>query len=101
MARGRPVGSGNTGGASKMDLVRQALADLPDGSPKELQAHIKQHAGVDMKTLMISSYKSQLRRKGADGADASIALNDLTAIQRLIEKVGAPQLQQLIKVLAK
>lgn len=97
MARGKPAADG----VNKMDLVRQALEALPEGSPKQLQQHIKQTHGVELKTLMISSYKSQLRKKGVAGADATVAVRDLTAIRQLIDKVGATQLQALIKVLAK
>ena len=98
MPRGKP----SSDGVNKMDLVRQAMAALPDGSPKQLQDHIKKQNGVDLKTTMISSYKSQLRRKGSDvGPDATVGVRDLTALQGLIGRVGAPQLQQLIKLLAK
>lgn len=97
MARGKP----SADGVNKMDLVRRALEALPDGSPKQLQAHIKQANGVELKTLMISSYKSQLRKKGEAGSDATVAVRDLTALKDMIDKFGAPQLRQLIKVLAK
>ena len=97
MARGKA----SADGVNKMDLVRKALEAVPDGSPKQLQAHIKQHNGVELKTLMISSYKSQLRKKEGGGANASVAVRDLTALKHLIGKLGAPQVQQLIKVLAK
>lgn len=98
MARGKA----SADGMNKMDLVRKAMEALPGGKPKQLQAHIKQTSGVDLKTTMISSYKAQLRKKeGGGGSDATVAVRDLTAIRNLIDKVGAPQLQHLIKVLAK
>ena len=97
MARGKP----SADGVNKMDLVRKAMDALPDGSPKALRDHIKQASGVDLKTTMISSYKSQLRRKGAGGTDASVAVRDLTALSELIQKLGVPQVKALIKVLAK
>ncbi len=97
MARGKV----SADGVNKMDLVRKAIEALPDGSPKQLQAHIKQHNGVELKTLMVSSYKSQLRRKEGAGSDATVGVRDLTALRHLIDRVGAPQLQALIKVLAK
>lgn len=97
MARGKA----STDGVNKMDLVRKALEAMPDGTPKQLQAHIKQQAGKELDTLMISSYKSQLKRKGATEGDATVGVRDLTALRQLIDRVGAPQLQALIKVLAK
>jgi hypothetical protein len=97
MARGKPAADG----VNKMDLVRKALEALPDGTPKQLQAHIKQQSGLELKTLMISSYKSQLRRKGEVGAGATVGVRDLKLIGELIQRVGAPQLQALIKLMAK
>ena len=97
MARGKA----SADGVNKMDLVRKAVAALPDATPTQLQAHIKQHHGVELKTMMISSYKSSLRRKEAGGSDASVQVRDLTALKHLIGKLGAPQVQSLIKVLAR
>ena len=98
MARGKA----SADGVNKMDLVRKAMEALPDGTPKQLRDHIKQQNGVELKTVMISSYKSQLRRKeGGGGPDTSVGVRDLTTLQGLIKKLGAPQVQQLIKVLSK
>lgn len=98
MARGKA----NADGVNKMELVRKAIEALPGGTPKQLQAHIKQQSGVDLKTTMISSYKSQLRRKGeGGGTDATVSVRDLNALRGLIDRVGATQLRQLIGVLAK
>jgi hypothetical protein len=104
MARAKADGAADgaaDGGVNKMDLVRQAIEALPDGTPKQLQAHIKQQSGKELTTLMISSYKSQIKRKGLDAPDATVGVRDLTTLQDLIKRVGAPQLQALIKVLAK
>ncbi|MFO0850588.1 MAG: hypothetical protein U0871_18830 [Gemmataceae bacterium] len=95
---------------SKMDMVRQAIDVLgADAKPKQLQQHIKGEHGVEIGTTMISSYKSSIGRKqgGAIGGgrgiagDATVGVRDLSALRDLIDRVGAPQLQALIKVLAR
>lgn len=95
---------------SKMDMVRQAIDTLGgDAKPKALQQHIKDEHGVEINTTMISSYKSSIGRKeggtagGGRGAsvDATVGVRDLSALRDLIDRVGAPQLQALIKVLAR
>ena len=97
------------GGVSKVKMVTQALQDVRDGSPKDLQAYIKEKFGTDIPTTMISSYKSSIGRKhggpvgGVRGltGDATVGVRDLSALRDLIDRVGAPQLQALIKVLAR
>lgn len=105
MARGK---SEPAGGMSKMDMVRQAIDAIgPGAKPKQLRQHIKDAHGVDMGTTMISSYKSNIAKKGGTSggrgaaADGSVGVRDLTTLRLLIDKVGAPQLQALIKVLAR
>ena len=94
------------GGMSKMKMVTQALQDVRDGSPKELQAHIKEKFGTDIATAMISSYKSNILRKqgggrGGRGGDTQVGVRDLTAIQDLIGRYGAAGLTGLVKVLSR
>jgi hypothetical protein len=98
-------------GVNKMGLVRQALQDLgADAKPKAIYEHLKSKHGVDIPTPMISSYKSTILGKGAGrsgsvrvgrGGGGSVSLSDVQEVQQLIDRVGAPQLQQLIKVLAR
>ncbi|OWK43329.1 hypothetical protein FRUB_02928 [Fimbriiglobus ruber] len=87
-------------------MVEQALSEKGDISPKELQSHIHEKHGVEIPTTMISSYKSNILRKQggstkAGGADASVGVRDITQLRDLIDRVGANQLQSLIKVLSK
>ena len=97
------------GGMSKMKMVTQALQDVRDGGPKELQAYIKEKFGTDITTAMISSYKSNILRKqgggrggrGGAGGDTQVGVRDLTAIQDLIGRYGAAGLTSLVKVLSR
>jgi hypothetical protein len=103
----------STGGPSKADMVRDALQELGNATPKEMQAWIKSKYGEEIKTQMLSSYKSNLgkkKRKGAKtgpkpkaaggGGGGSIGVDELMALRKLIVRVGADQVQSLIKVLS-
>ena len=48
----------------KTDAVRQALAEGVD-NPTEAVAHIKKKFGLDITTQQFSTYKSNLKAKGA------------------------------------
>jgi hypothetical protein len=48
----------------KTNAVRQALADGVD-NPTEAVAHIKKEFGIDITTQQFSTYKSNLKAKGA------------------------------------
>lgn len=94
------------GGMSKMKMVTQALQDVRDGSPKDLQSYIKEKFGTDIPTTMISSYKSNILRKqgggsGRGGGDTQVGVRDLTMIQDLIGRYGAGGLTNLVKVLSR
>jgi hypothetical protein len=98
-------------GVSKMDLVRQALQELGDeAKPKDIFEHVKSRHGIEITPTMISSYKSSILSKEAGrslagrlgrAGNISVSLTDLEQVQRLIDRVGAAQLQHLIRVLAK
>lgn len=99
-------------GPSKMNMVRDALRDLGnDAKPKAIYDYVLEKFGVELPTPMISSYKSSIIGKdpGRSGsfrvsrgaASGNVSLNDLEQVQTLIDRVGAPQLQQLIRVLSK
>jgi hypothetical protein len=105
MARAK-ADTGN--GPSKMKMVETAMEELGNASPKDLQAFIQQKHGVEIPTTMISSYKSNiLKRTGgrvggkAGGAAGSVGVRDVALLRELIDRVGASQLQTLIKVLSK
>ena len=52
-------------GVNKAQLVRDAIAALgKDAKPAAIQAHIKSAGGPEIPTVMISSYKSNMMKKG-------------------------------------
>jgi hypothetical protein len=56
---------------SKIDLVRQAIAELGrDVSPAEIIAWVQQKHGVTLKSKIVSTYKGEVLR--ASGATASV-----------------------------
>jgi hypothetical protein len=90
------------GDVSKADMIRDAMRQIPDAPPKDMQRYIADKYKVTISTTMISSYKSNFNRKqGNRLVEGSIGVKDLTVIRDLIDRVGAPQLQSVIKVLAK
>ena len=113
MAKSKPEPASN-GGPNKTQMVVQALQELgAEAPPKEIQSHVLDKHGVELSTTMISSYKSNILKKqgggggggrrggGAAGAGGSVGLRDLATLRDLIDRVGAAELQQLIKVLAR
>jgi hypothetical protein len=106
-AKGGAADNGSKG-PSKMGMVREALQQLgDDAKPKAIGEHVKAKHGVDIQPAMISSYKSTIVGKGSGSSrtgrsgGTSVSISDLEQVQRLIDRVGANHLQQLIKVLAK
>ena len=111
MARGK---AGD--GPNKAQLVRDAIAALgPKAKPLDIQKEIKDKAGVDISTQMISSYKSNEKKvkKGGKGrgpgrpakstAPAGTGnkldiADDLIALRVLVKRLGATQLHKLIDV---
>jgi hypothetical protein len=94
------------GDISKADMIRDAMREMPSAAPKDMQRYIADKYKVAITTTMISSYKSNFNRKGGGGgrgtsAGGAIGVKDLTVLRDLIDRVGAPQLQSVIKVLAK
>jgi hypothetical protein len=104
-------------GPNKMQLVRDALAELgPKAKPKAIQAKVQEASGILLSTTMISSYKSNIskpkkgkgRKPGrpakseatanAPKTGASIA-DDIVLIRKLIGRLGARQVSDLIDVL--
>jgi hypothetical protein len=96
------------GGPSKMKMVEQAMQELGNASPKDLQAYVQQKFNTEIPTTMISSYKSNITKRtggrigGKAGAAAgSVGVRDVQVLRELIDRLGASQLQTLIKVLSK
>lgn len=115
MARGK-----SADGTNKMQLVRDALASLgPKAKPKEIQKSIQDASGVLLATSMISSYKSMINKPkkgssrkpgrpskssamsaGSSSAKASANIaDDVILIRKLIGRLGAKQLSDLVDVL--
>ena len=93
-------------GPSKMKMVEEAMRELGgDSTPKAMQSYISQKYGTDISPTMISSYKSNIRKRGGGGgrggADASVSLRDLATIRDLLNRLGPAQVQALIKTLTR
>lgn len=107
-------------GPNKAQLVRDAVAALgPKAKPKEIQKHVQEASGVVMSTGMISSYKSNMKKAkkgkgrkpgrpakaatestGGGGAKAASSIaDDVVLIRKLIGRLGAKQLSDLVDVL--
>jgi hypothetical protein len=117
MPRGRPrkhhpmqEGRDNGSRMSKMDAVRQTLAELgSDAKPLEIKEHLRSRYSISMEPGMISNYKSTIksggksslirRPKGAHLGDFSI--EDIQAVKAVADRIGAEKVKQLAHVLAK
>jgi hypothetical protein len=111
----------NKGGMTKVEAVRQALAELgPDAKPKQLQGYVKDTFGIDMTLGHVSVTKRQILKKAAGKkpraqrsvarkvqptpvtqASPGIGLADIEAVKGLLERVGAVSLHKLIAVMAR
>lgn len=101
----------STGGPTKADMVRDAMSELGNVPPKEMQAWIKSKYGAEIKTQMLSSYKSNLSkkkkggggrrgRKAAGGGGGAVGVDEVLALRKLIARMGADQVQSLVQALA-
>ena len=89
------------GDVSKADMIRDAMRQMPDAPPKDMQRYIADKYKTTISTTMISSYKSGFNRKSGRGGAGAIGVKDLTVLREMIDRVGASQLKSVIKVLAK
>ena len=112
---------------NKMDVVREIIAKHgKETKPLEIVGFAKSEHGVDLGVSTASNYKSAvLKELGAGGkpkgkrgpkpgwktaspngaktisrASGSISLDDLAAVKKLVEQMGAEKVEQLAKVLA-
>jgi hypothetical protein len=98
-------------GVNKAALVREAIAALgPDAKPQAIQDHIKTAGGPEIPTVMISSYKSNMKNKpgkkgrkgkvgrpaGSGAAKGGDIIHDIAAVRDLLNKHGKPGLVKLI-----
>ena len=110
------------GGPSMMTMVRTALDKLGmDAKPVALQEFIKSNFDKDVSKIIVSNYKSNIKKKGpgakrrgrppgsvakaaapvkASAGGKGIQLEDLAAVRGLVGRLGANQVRQLIDVLA-
>jgi hypothetical protein len=118
MARGK-----SDGGVTMAEMVRDALNSLgADAKPTPIHEFIKQKYDKDISKIIISNYKSQMKKKKGSGkrrgrppgsgkkqlAAAGVAvtgakgirIEDLTAVRGLVGRLGAAQVRQLVDVLA-
>lgn len=110
--------SNNKAGKSvnKMAAVKQALDELgSDAKPLAILDHIRK-LGVDMSTAMVSNYKSLLLHKAArqsrparqpraravatGGRGERITLDDVQAVKKLADRIGAENVRKLAEVLS-
>ena len=122
MPKGKPKpgtpAQSNGKGLSKMEAVRQALAEMGhDAKPLQMQGYIKSNLGVEMSADHISTYKSSILREGKakkkpatkpQGAPAAartttqggISVEDVRAVKELADRIGSDKVRQLVEVLA-
>src|SRR5262245_61926332 len=93
----------STGGPSKADMVRDALKELGNATPKEMQAYILNKYKIEINPQMLSSYKSNLSKKKGGGkrgpkpkaliggGAGSIGVEEVMTLRKLIDRVGADQ----------
>jgi len=103
---GRP--QADQAGPSKMGMVREALGTLGnDAKPKQIDEYVRAKYGVEIPPTMISSYKSTITggtgRGGAGGGGAAggtVSLGDIEIVRGLVERMGANELLNLVRVLS-
>ncbi len=99
-------------GMNKAQMVRDAIAALGnDAKPQAIQEHIKAAGGPEIPTVMISSYKSNMKNKvgkkrgrkgkvgrpaGSGAAKGGDIIHDISAVRELLNKHGKPGLVKLI-----
>jgi hypothetical protein len=97
-------------GPSKMSMVREALEQLgSDAKPKDIREYVKAKYSTDIPATMISSYKSNITsgggsgrsRMGRGGGNGAVSVSDLEALKTLVDRLGAKQMEHLVKVLGK
>jgi len=114
--------SKSDGAPSMADMVRSAIAELgANAKPTPIQEFIKAKFNKEVSKIIISNYKSNMKKKGKVGKRSGrppggdrkagvlvtssaggkgIQLEDLAAVRGLVGRLGANQLRQLVDVLA-
>ena len=112
--RAGPPGGGHTpqpakggGGTSQREMVRRALDAEGDVGPGQLQRYSLDTFGIEVRKVVISSCKSQLKAKKTDGTGhgrgapgtggKSVDFHDLEVVQELMRRLGPEQVLLLIR----
>jgi hypothetical protein len=90
---------------SQRAMVQVALDELGmDAKPQALQDVIKNKFQVELSAQRISLLKSQIKKKSGlgpgRGSHGGLQIEDLAIIRRLVVRLGAAQMKQLVDVLA-
>src|SRR5262245_20425201 len=100
---------------NKAQMVRDALEKLgKDAKPAAIQEHIKAAGGPEIPTVMISSYKSNMKTKGGgkrgrrgrvgrpagSGGRSGSLIGDIASVRDLISRHGKADLVKLIDAVA-
>ncbi len=108
------------GGMNKRQIVQAAFEAIGDVGPGELQAHISKTFGTELPINIISSYKSQIKKKlglgrknkkrGRGPAKATVAkvasssgtvnISELEAVYQLVQKMGGDKVISLVNLLS-
>lgn len=96
-AESQPVTSPSTP-IKMVDAARAALAEGIE-SVDEALPYIKQRFGIDFPKEYWASYRSQIRNKERDkldGGDRNDMIDDLSVVKRMVKKLGAKRVHQLV-----
>jgi hypothetical protein len=90
---------------SQRAMVQAALEELGmEAKPQELQAAIKTKFNRELSPQLISTLKSQIKKKsgmgGGRGGKGGLRVEDLAAVRGLVSRLGAAQVKQLVDVLS-
>jgi hypothetical protein len=108
------------GGPSIADMVRAALDELgANAKPTPIQQFIKEKFSKDVSKIIISNYKSVMKKKGkigkrrgrppgsktaapmvASAGGKGIQFQDLATVRGLVGRLGASNVRQLVDFLA-
>lgn len=92
------------GGEKKMSQRAMVQAALEErgmaAKPQELQAVIKARFNTELTTQRISMLKSQIKKKGGGGDHkGGLQVEDLATVRKLVARLGAAQVKELVDVL--
>ena len=108
---------------SKMEAMRQVIQKLgPDAENSALRAALKSDFGVTMTTATFSNYKSAVMKEirgskrglkpgpkpaavpttnGQKAGAGGITVEEIAAVKKVVDRLGAEKVEQLARVLAK